>query len=176
MQRFNSDIIGSQVLARRQKIIVGTVSETVIDPDDGKFAGLVIRGKIVSKAIAQKDIFGFGNKLIIINQIEDLGEIDDIVRIKKIRDQEVKIVKNKVYTVSGFYLGRVRDYTIDFLATKIARLYVNPRLLNRLTTELVINSTDIVSIKKEKITVRDPLVKEEEPIKTALKSKVPSIE
>ena len=105
MQRFFSDIIGAQVIAKRQKLLIGKVSDIIINPADGKLVGLLIEvgGKNRKiKALAEKDIFGFGQGLIIIDDYQALGDINDIVRIKKIFDEEIKIIKNKVYTVSGF--------------------------------------------------------------------------
>lgn len=178
MQRFYSDIIGSEVIAKRQKLLIGKVVEIIINPADGKLAGLLIeegrtKGKI--KALAEKDIFGFGQGLILIDDYNNLGEIKDIVRIKKLSDEGIKIVKIKVYTVSGFYLGKVRDYTIDLAAKKIARLYINPKFFGQLTSDLVVGSEMIVTIKKEQITVIDRAVKiKDKPLKASLRIKAPT--
>jgi len=163
MQKLVSELKTNKVILRHEGLLVGTIHDVVINPDDGRFLGFIIKegfGKGKLKTLAEKDILGFNEQFILIPSYDTLGEIDEIVRIKSVLDQKVSIIKNKVYTLSGLYLGRVNDFTVDFTSAKLSRLYVDSKSLKNITKDLLIDSKCIVSIKKDKIVVDDSCVKE----------------
>lgn len=163
MQKLQSDLIAKGIILRQENALVGVVEDVVINPDNGQFLGFIVRegfGKKNLKALAEKDMLGFNAQFILIPGYKSLGEISDIVRIKDALDKKIKIIKNKVYTISGVYIGKVADYTIDFDAAKLSRLYVNARSIRRLAKELIIESSCILSIKKDRITVDDTCAKQ----------------
>jgi sporulation protein YlmC with PRC-barrel domain len=170
MNRLASELMTRGVIVRQESALVGRVQEVVINPENGQFLGFIIRegfGKGKLKALAEKDILGFNKQFILIPGYNTLGEIDEIVRIKNTLDQKIPIIKNKVYTISGIYLGKVVDFALDFGQARLARLYVESHSIKRFTNQLVVNSACIVSIKKDKITVDDTCVKNTE--KAAIK-------
>ncbi len=164
MNKFASEIISKKVILKRERAIVGIVNEIVIDPANGNFVGIIIQesfGNNVLKALAEKDIIAFGIDFILISEYSALGEVNEIVRIKNIVDTKIKIVKNKVITEGGLYLGRVYDYTLDLDAKRLSRLYVkHPFFLGgELFENKIISCDQIISIEKDKVLVVDTKVR-----------------
>jgi sporulation protein YlmC with PRC-barrel domain len=163
MQKLASELINQGVILRQENALVGKVTAVIIDPSTGKFMGLLLKegfGKEHVRALAEKDILGINDQYILITSYSVLGDLDEIVRIKKIIDQKIPIIKNKVYTISGINLGKVYDYSIDLHQARLSRLYIHPKFLKKLSHELIIDSKCIVSIKKDRITVDDSCIKE----------------
>jgi len=171
MNKFASELVKKPVLVKSaiqngEGALVGLVEELIMNPDNGELAGLIIRegfGKKSLKTLGAKDILGISSEFYLVPNYETLGEMDEIVRLKEIMDREIKITGNKVYTVSGTYLGRVFDYTIDLRDFKLSRIYVGARVLGAFGSQHIIASKQIVSIEKEGITVEDVFVKSRKP-------------
>lgn len=167
MNRFATSLITKPVVLEQERAVVGVIEDLVIDPANGNLLGFLVRegfGKKKKKALAIKDLVGIGTKFIIVKSYSVLGDIDEIVRIKKVIDQRIHILKNRVFTVSGSYLGRVADFSIDVELSQLTRLYVSPGILGALKSQHIIGYQQIISIEEDKITVEDATLK--------LKSKV----
>ncbi|MFH0805594.1 MAG: PRC-barrel domain-containing protein [Patescibacteria group bacterium] len=65
-----------------------------------------------------------------------------------------KIIGNKVVTQSGQSLGRVVDFEIDTSNQSISKYYVH----SFLKESLIINVSQVIEIKKDKIIVEDTLI------------------
>ena len=65
-----------------------------------------------------------------------------------------KIIGNKVVTQSGQSLGRVVDFEIDTSNQSINKYYVH----SFLKESLIINVSQVIEIKKDKIIVEDTLI------------------
>ncbi len=78
------------------------------------------------------------------------------------------LIKSRVETESGHYLGRVLDFEWDDSSWKIQRIYISDRIFFRaLAEQLQIPKEDILFIGKDKVIVRDGLVKREAPAGSA---------
>jgi len=171
MIKFASELRAKPVLLQKERALVGIVEDLIVNPDTGEFAGLLVRegfGKKNLKTLPEKDLLSITSDFYLISGYEALGELDEIVRLKTIIDRGIKIVGTKTYTVSGDYLGRVRDYTLNLKNLHIDKIYVNPPMLSGVIRELAIAFSQIVSIEKDKITVEDATVKVSEPVKGKL--------
>ncbi len=171
MIKFASELRLKPVLLKKEKALVGVMENMVIDPDTGKLVGILVRegfGKKNLKALPEKDLLGITSDFYLIASYESLGELDEIVRIKQVLEKEARISGNKVYTVSGQYLGKCRDYTLNMKALTIDKIYVNPPLLSGNFKELAIGFGQIISIEKDKITVEDTFIKASESVKGKL--------
>lgn len=163
MNKFATELIKRKVILKRERAIVGVISDIVIDPANGNFVGILIQeefGKNAIKALAEKDIVAFGLDFILISEYSALGEINEIVRIQNIINTKTRILKNKVYTETGVYLGKVYDFTLDIDNKRLSRLYVkHPFFLQGGFLEnKIIPYVQIVSIDKKKIVVADAKV------------------
>lgn len=163
MQKLVSELIGSGVILRQENALAGRVQEVVISPENRQLLGFVVQegfGKKKLKTLAAKDVLGFNEQFILIPSYKSLAEPDEIIRIKEVQDGGIKIIKSKVYTISGIYLGKVKNYSIDFDISRMSRIYVNARSIRKLIKELIIEAKCIVSINKDKIIVDDTCAKE----------------
>lgn len=163
MNRLASEIIGRGVIVRQETVLIGHIQEIVINPEDGRLAGLIIKegfGKGKLKAVAEKDMLGLNEKFVLISSYNALGDLDEIVRIKNILDLGIKIKNCKVQTISGIVLGKTVDYSVDFKLGKLSRLYVNPKNWRKITRQHIIDSKCIIRIEKDKIIVDDTCLKE----------------
>jgi sporulation protein YlmC with PRC-barrel domain len=167
MNRFAKELVGRKVILRHEGFMAGEVEEVIINPENGDFLGFVVgqKGNKNKKALPEKDIMGINNQFILVKSAEKLGDLDDVVRIKAIRDQKISIEKNRVYTISNMYLGRVSDYTIDLALGKLSRLYLKSWAIKKMVNHNIIESKHIVSIKKNRITVDDAVVKQERKVR-----------
>jgi len=59
-----------------------------------------------------------------------------------------EIINNKVINRSGYYLGRVVDFDINTSEQIIIRYYVQGNLLGFFKEPLIINSSQVIEIKK----------------------------
>lgn len=172
MNKFASELILKPVLVRDaiangEGAMVGLVENLIINPDDGKLAGITVRegfGKRNLKTLSAKDILGISSEFYLVPSYDSLGDIDEIVRLKEIMDRDIPIRGNKVYTESGTYIGKVFDYTLDLTTFMISRLYARPGLLGGLAKQYIISYKNIISIEKERITVADLTVKNKESV------------
>lgn len=72
------------------------------------------------------------------------------------------VLKCRVETESGHYLGKVFDFEFDDISWKIQRIFISDRILFRaLSAQLQIPREDILFIGRDKVIVRDGLVKRE---------------
>ncbi len=173
MQKLASELKTNKVILRHEGALVGTIYDLVISPTDGYFLGFIIKegfGKGKLKTLAEKDILGFNDQYILIASYDTLGDIDEIIRIKEAMEKKIPIIKSKVYTEGGIYIGRVSDYTIDFVLAHLSRLYVNSKSIKFIVKELLIDAKHIISITKDKIIVEDSCIKEKKKSLVSLKS------
>jgi sporulation protein YlmC with PRC-barrel domain len=168
MNRFATSLIAKPVIVNREEALIGMIEDLVIDPENGHFEGILVKeifGKRNIKAISAKDILGITDKFFLIDSYEDLGEIEDIVRIKKVTATGIKILENKAYTVRGKYLGKVYDYTVDPDFAILTKIYVRPTSFHPLSADYIIPFEEIISIEKNRITISDGAVYNKKVIK-----------
>jgi len=133
----------------------------IIDPDTGDLIGILILegfGKRKLKSLAAKDIITITNKYILIDSYENLGELDEIIRIKKVLDKKITIRKCPVYTVSGKFLGKVKDFSVNFKSMRLERIIVDSLWTVNSTRHYLISFSQIISIEPGKITVEDATI------------------
>ena len=69
-----------------------------------------------------------------------------------------EIINNKVINRSGCYLGRVVDFDINVSTQAIVRYYVQGNLLGFFKNPLIIGSSQVIKIKKDRIIVEDAVI------------------
>jgi len=83
-----------------------------------------------------------------------------------------KIIGSKVFTQSGHYLGKIVDFEIDASGQNIVKYYASGGLFDLLKDPLIINASQVIEIKKDKIIVEDAIISE----KVVKKKTAPGIE
>ena len=161
MVKFISDIMDSVVILFQERIKVGTVKELIVNPDDGFFLGFVVSqySKEDDKVVLLKNVKGFGNGIVMIDEYGALSDFNDIVEIEKTYPNNPEILKAKVVTESDQKIGKVADATVSLDSKKLEKIYVEPNLSVRfLSNQLIIPKNKIVKIEKKKIIVSDEFI------------------
>ena len=83
-----------------------------------------------------------------------------------------KIIGSKVVSKSGCYLGKVTDFEIDASGQNIVKYYTTGGFFDLLKGRLIINASQVIEIKKDKIIVEDAAI----PEKITKKKTSPGIE
>ncbi|EKD49653.1 MAG: hypothetical protein ACD_63C00081G0008 [uncultured bacterium] len=149
-------IIGLEIKIKSQKTFQDKLVDIIVHPDFG--AVLAFAGK---KAIFTPDHFRSLSRgqLLFDAFSEDSAKKKEVNEVLKSRSF---ILKNKVETESGHILGRVSDFEFDDISWKIQRIFVsNAAILKIFVNKLMIPKDDILYIGKDKIIVRDGIVKKE---------------
>lgn len=155
-------ITGLPIRSLQDGTKLGEISELVIDPLNGKLLALLVNQKFLGgpKIISLKEIRQAGTSMIIVDSSYSIAEPDEIIRVKEVLDQKIRIIENNVVTESGQKLGKVKDYSVDLKGERLAKIYVGATLLKELfKEELIIPYENIISITKEKIIVSDTYIK-----------------
>lgn len=69
-----------------------------------------------------------------------------------------KIIGNKVMSQSGYFLGRLIDFEVDASSQNIVKYYVSGGLFDFLKDYLIIDHSQVIEIKKDKIIVEDTVI------------------
>ncbi len=163
MDRYYSQTIGSAVLTTTG-IPVARIVEIVIDTDTGKVAGFLLspRGQYV---LATNDIL-FWDQHIFVHDEEDILETDEIIKVQDILKKNISILRKKVFTKNGRYLGKVYDIGINPKLFVLTKLAVAKNVLGLFPfDEKIIAHKNILEIKNDRIIVKDVDAKERVPEK-----------
>ncbi|MBU1446460.1 PRC-barrel domain-containing protein, partial [Patescibacteria group bacterium] len=157
MEKPYSKIIGLPIIIEGAGK-VGRITDILINTKNGKVEAFFTNtGKM--KIIIPMDILYFGIGLII-GDFDDIIDAEDIINIQEILKSDIGILKSKVETVKGEYLGHVQDYYINTQAYGMTKIVVHKSFFGLLKTpDLLISARDIVEIKKNLIIVKNKWAK-----------------
>lgn len=170
-------VVGLPVLVAEDEQEVGRVKKLVINFDNGNFLGLLLSAGILEKddrVIRIDDIDEFRKDAVLISSERVISPINEIGILRNLLKKNIKIKGNKVVTESGDELGEVKDFEVDDVVYKIAKLFVSSGVLKDLFKgELIISFNEIVLIGKDAIIVKDKVVREgkEEAVVSKVESK-----
>ena len=129
------------------------ISHILVDPNNGRLLGLVTKLGLVGLAKIESK----SGKLLVEGVSLSAEEKDSTTFALKNRNF---LIKKRVETESGHYLGRVSDFEFDDVSWRLERIFVSDRALFRaLSSELQIPRDDILFMDKDKVIVRDGLIK-----------------
>lgn len=140
------------------KAKVGTVSDIVIDPDDGSVLGLIIKKNffdISQYAVSWQDIRDIDKNGLVIGSKESILPIDEIVRIGNLQKEKFNIIGLPTVTSDNSNLGDVYDYEIDFKIGVLSKIFCRALLGKK----RIISQSKIIRIDKDKIVVRSGALK-----------------
>ena len=157
---YGSRLIGTPILSVQAGGAVGYVASMIVDPDSLKIIGFVIEGGVVGKNSANildvSSVREYSKLGMVIDEIEELVEPDDVVKISKVLELNFNIVGLKVETRKKSKLGKVMDFTVtseDFMIQQI--VVKRPIVKGFIDPELMIPRKEIVEITDYKIIVKD---------------------
>jgi len=164
MQLLGSKIIGSDVFSVHAGHNIAKVRGWIVDQKDLKLSLLIVEARNKNIMYLQTgDIRSIGiinGPSVIIDYEEKLSDKDDLIRQKDTIESKFDLMGAKVYTQSGKKIGRVKDLSIDYQDFFVLKLHIKARAIQRVLNErLLVDRTDIVEIKKDRIIVKDGFAK-----------------
>ena len=120
-------LIGLPLAAVDAQAKVGQINQTIIDPDNGRVLGFLIKvGGILSPALALSivDVRQWDPNGIVTNSIDNLVKIKDIIRISDIVNKKIDFLKMSAKTENGKSLGLVEDLLIDTDTECVIKYYL----------------------------------------------------
>lgn len=153
-----SQTIGLPVAAMDTQAKIGTIKTLIINPEDGKLAGIIVAtGAIFSKdqVLAATDIIEFDKTGIVTKSEENLVDIKEIVRIDNLLKKKIPIIGQKAITKAKKYLGKINDFLVDSELLAVAKFYVHS-LLN----EKILPAEKVVEITSQAVVFSDDVAEE----------------
>jgi hypothetical protein len=115
-----------------------------------------LQGNEDEGVVLLRDVRQFANDCIIIDGLDEIEQLDDIVRLRELGRHRFNPVDKLVVDESGQRLGKVEDYTINLKTFLVQKLYVHQSLMKSiLFNNLVIDRTQIIDVTPKRFTVRD---------------------
>lgn len=147
------DVLNKPVFAQDIEDTVGRISDIIIDPENGKIVAFsVVRFLQKPKIVSEVDVLDLTRNGLLINSENALVLPSELVRIKEIIDQGIKIINSKAVTESKKSLGIIEDFLIDTEIAGVAKFYIKGGLLS---SSLVLPIEKVVKIEKGKIIFED---------------------
>lgn len=122
----NLPVAANDVLSK-----IGDIKQIVIDPENGRLLGFLIStGAFFAsqKALSVTDITDWDINGLITENIDNLVDPSEIIRIKKVVDQGIFLLGMKAMTESGKNLGHIDNLLIDTTAEHVVKYYLQDLL------------------------------------------------
>lgn len=153
MEKAYSQIIGIPVSVEGEGK-VGKVKEVIMNPETGKIEAFVLN-KRTFDIVLPIDVI-FWSTHIVIHSMNDIFQLDEIIRLRQLLSKHIWINKCKVETADGELVGHVYDYFVDskmMVLTKILTVKTYFGLFKG--GVFLIPRKEIIKIEKNVIIVRD---------------------
>ncbi len=163
---------GMPVTTQEDEVVIGTVTDILLDPDRGTVEGffVCIPGFLSSTTLflSVQDILRF-SMTVLVRSEEVLVEPGEIFRLESLVTDSRTVLRQRMQTKSGKIVGRCRD--VQFSTHTWTLEWLFPRSFFR--WGVAVSAADILEITPQAIIVKDPVVKVEE--KESLISKIPEM-
>lgn len=162
MYTLASKLSGLPVMSLQTGETVAIISAPIIDPSHLTLIAYRCEGPDHGQILVLmvRDIRQMALDCVIVDSEEELAEASDIIRVKTLIDQNFTPMNKPVATELGRRLGKVEDYTLNLEANHVQKLYVKPPIWRAwLSSNLVIDRTQIIDVTSHQITVRDATIK-----------------
>lgn len=160
MHLLYSTAIGTEVISDAHPVMVGRVTDLLVDPDKGVVEGLYIG----SDLLPTLDIASWGHH-VHVRGPELIGPGDEIVRLQALLQDARRLIGQPVCTKGGMSLGRCSDF--EFNAKTFVIDWILPKKFFLFAGHPIPRS-DILEVTKKEIVVKDPVkpvhVTDEQPV------------
>jgi len=158
MQKSFREILGLPIREKLSRGLIGRVENLIIDPTNGEIVAFFTR-KDKKLLLPTVDISKISGDIVWVENPEALATPDEIIRITEVIKMNTPIFGNRVFTVSRQFLGEVVNFRFETNGWVLTKFDVAKKILGIPTAQKLINSSQIVRIKQNEITVRDAVVK-----------------
>lgn len=157
MQKSFREILGLPIREKLSHGLLGRVEQLIVNPLNGEIVAFFTR-KDHKLLLPTVDVVRVSTDAVWVENPEALAAPDEIIRIAEVIKMNTPIFGNRVFTVSRQFLGEVIDFRFETNGWVLTKIDVAKRILGIPTSQKLINSSQIVRIKSNEITVRDAVV------------------
>lgn len=134
--------------------------EPIIDPNDLKVIGFVVRGGVIGGEIGNilrvESVREYSDIGLIVDSEDVFVSRMDVLKIDEVMSLEFKLVDLKCVTKKGTKLGKIIGYTVEPTTFEIMQIIIQrPALKAFIDPELVVSRNEIVEVDDYKVTVKD---------------------
>lgn len=151
-------LLGTPVMSLQVGAKIAETIEPVIDPRNLIIVAYEVDGPLLEvhpKFIRIADIRELSDIGMIVDSSDELIELNDVIKIKEIRQLAFKLIGMKVVDQRGHRLGKVEEYVVDTDTFMIQQLSVKGGLIDSLSsTGHLINRSQITEISDTVIVVK----------------------
>lgn len=152
--RFND----TPVLSLQTGTELARTVKALVDPSNLTVVAYEVDGPLLDKKpsyLRVNEIRENGSLGMIIDSSDDLIEIDDVIRLRKLYDLNFDLIGMSVITEQRQKLGKIEDYTLESNSFVIQQLHVKRGFFKGITdTGLLINRTQVVEINDNEVIVK----------------------
>ena len=157
---YNSKLIGQPVLSVQAGGPIGYIATSIVEPDTLKIIAFILNGPMLKNSNANildvSSVREYSNYGFVIDDIDELVEKDDVIKISKIMDLNFSLTGLKVETKKGSKLGKVIDFSVTSDNFTLQQVVVKrPTIKSFLDPELIIPRKEIVEVTDYKLIVKD---------------------
>lgn len=141
---------------------VAVTKQAIVDPS--RLQVVALHCQLPEKAqvpvIMSQDIRQVAKDCILIDSADHIGESGEIVRLNSILESRFRLVGLPVVSESGHKVGKVEEFTFGVEDFYIKKLYIKqPLLKSLLSSNLIIDRSQIIDVDAQKVTVNDTWIK-----------------
>jgi uncharacterized protein YrrD len=153
-------LIDMPVMSLQTGSPIGWVKKAYLNADDLKIAVLELHGPLIGKSteryIDTKSIREYSEYGFIVDSAEELFDVVDVQKLRRIVDLDYDIIGLKVVSLGKSRLGRIEDFTVTSDDLMLQQLIVKrPSWKAIIDSELVIPRKEIVEVDEKRIVVKD---------------------
>lgn len=136
---------------------IGNVFDIIVDPKELKSVGFLVikRSLFVSQKLllSQSDVLDIDKHGIVTRNEENLVEPNEVIRIKNILKNKVKILNQRACTKSGKNLGKISDLVFEKETGFVSKFYIHGWLEDK-----IIPREKLIKITSKKLIFEDDVI------------------
>ena len=153
-------LINMPVMSLQTGSAIGWVKKVYMNADNLKIAVLELHGPLIGKSpekyLDTKSIREYSEYGFIVDSAEELFDVADVEKLRRIVDLDYNIIGLKVISLKKSRLGRIEDYTVTSDDLVLQQLVVRrPIWKSLMDSELLIPRKEIVEVNNKSIIVKD---------------------
>ncbi len=153
-------LINMPVVSLQTGGAIGWIKKAYMNSNDLKIAVLELQGPMIGKSqerfLDVKSIREYSEYGFIVDSAEELFDVIDVDKLRRIVDLDYEIIGLKVISRKRSHLGKIEDYTVTSDDLMLQQLVVKrPSWKSLLDSELLIPRKEIVEVNNKAIIVKD---------------------
>lgn len=175
MQFFINQLLHLPVNSLQSGHVIAQISGFYFDPANLSVAAFKLktsRWHDSHEVLLFDDIRKFTPDNLLIDNDNNIGPINEVVRLQALKERDFKLSSAIVKTELGQILGKVEDAVLTTDSSLIIKLYVRQSLItNPLQQDLIIARDQVVDVQDQDIIVKNLTTETPSPVKRLLSTK-----